>query len=66
MLIQKRRAYEFRVTIFEGNDEFWEEALKDGKVGADDVREMLLGMLANHGFIDKENCQVLLDKFEWR
>jgi len=54
------KTYEFKLTIHEGNDEFWEEL--ENKSGCDEVKELLLSMLAEFGFYD-DNSSLTLTKF---
>lgn len=63
MMIALKKTYTIRVTIQEGNDEFWEDLR--GKTGADLVVTEVKRCLAEHGFAEPE-CQVSLDKFEHR
>ena len=63
MLVVLKKTYTIRVTIQEGNDEFW-ESLR-GKCGADDVLSEVTIALANHGFAPSE-CYVHLERFEER
>lgn len=55
------KVYEFKLLIEEGNDEFWEEL--EGKSGCDEVRELLLAMLAEYGFYD-DNSKLTLTSFK--
>lgn len=52
--------YEFKLVIEEGTDEFW-ESIED-KTGCDEVKELLLAMLAEYGFYD-DNSRLTLTKF---
>lgn len=55
------KTYEFKLKIYEGNDEFW-ESLED-KSGCGEVKELLLSILAEYGFYD-DNSELTLTKFE--
>lgn len=44
------KRYTFELTIEEGNDEFWEELLENGKTGCDDLLEHIKQVLDEHVF----------------
>jgi len=52
------KTYKFELTIKEGNDEFW-EAIGSNQSGCDEVRGLLLCMLADYGFHAENSCLVL-------
>lgn len=64
MLIVLKKTYTIRVTIREGNDEFW-DGLR-GKSGCDDVVQEVRAALAEHGFAPDTGCHVSLERFEER
>jgi len=43
------KKYTLELVITEGNDEWWEEILKDSKTGCDDVIEMVINALYQVG-----------------
>jgi len=63
MLIVLKKTYTIRVTIQEGNDEFWERLR--GRSGADDVVAEVKTALEGCGFTEPE-CHVTLERFEER
>lgn len=52
--------YEFNIEIKEGNDEFW-NGLKGS--GCDEVKELIVDVLATIGFYDGDNCNIYLMEF---
>jgi hypothetical protein len=59
------KRYTFQLIINEGNDEFWEETLADGKSGADAVREMVSDALWSVGFdVSGPDGTLVLIKYE--
>lgn len=43
------KQYTLELVVTEGNDEGWEEILKDGKTGCDDVIDMVVNALYEVG-----------------
>jgi predicted ATP-grasp superfamily ATP-dependent carboligase len=54
------KRYTFEFVITEGNSEFWEELLAEGKTGCDELLEQFKDALAEHGF----DPEVKLIKYE--
>jgi len=53
------KKYTIEVTIYEGNDHFWNEILTDGRTGCDDVLDCVKSLIQQDGF-DDENTEVKL------
>lgn len=54
------KRYTLELVITEGNDEFWEEILIDGKTGCDDVTATIINGLHNCGL----DAAIKLVKYE--
>jgi hypothetical protein len=60
------RKFSFLVTIFEGNDEFWEELDKENSTGIDEIKDAIEDALDTVGFsVDNENVTLELKEFHW-
>jgi len=56
------KKYEFKLTIVEGSDEFWEDAT-EGSIGCDHLKLLLSTILSDYGF-DSSNSDLVLTKYE--
>jgi hypothetical protein len=58
------KEYKFELTIFEGNDEFWEE-LED-RSGCDEVQALVEEALGTMGLCKDDNIEIRLKEFKQR
>jgi hypothetical protein len=56
------KEYKFELTIFEGNDEFWEDL--EGRSGCDEVQALVEEALDAMGFHKEHNIEIRLKEFK--